>query len=160
MGAPTPTQPESPRHDAWEVAPVFGEADRDVHPEPDAEGLTTIETLDARIAETRTVEAIAEMVAEMQRNLGAAVSLLSAATERADNVVQIVLARIGQHFSIDETAAILKTTPRTVKRKINRGELTLEQIPGTHVYGIPANEVFAWAPAKVLRAAAERGKTR
>jgi hypothetical protein len=46
---------------------------------------------------------------------------------------------------------------RTIKRKINSGEFTLEQIPGTRVFGIPASQIFdKWTPATIAKKAAER----
>lgn len=105
-----------------------------------------------------TVAELAERIADLEREIGRAVAALSVATDRASQVTQMALARMGAHFTIDDAAVLLGVAPISVKRKIKRGELTLEQIPGTKVYGIPADEVFAWAPAKVLRKTTEREK--
>jgi hypothetical protein len=105
-----------------------------------------------------TVADLHERIVDLERQFGAAISQLEQATERAERLTQRALARLGGHFTIDETAIELRVSVRTVKSRIRNGDFTLEQIPSTKVFGIPAEQVFAWAPARTLRKAAQREK--
>lgn len=106
-----------------------------------------------------TLDQLQDRIIDLERTFAAAVVRLTDATDRAERVTQMALARIGGHFTIDETAIAWGVSSRTIKRKINAGELTLEEIPGTRVHGIPADQVFGrWVPVDVARAASEREK--
>jgi excisionase family DNA binding protein len=104
-----------------------------------------------------TLSDLEERTIRLEQQLAAAIAEMSKATAIAGHVTQLALARIGGHFTVDEAAIALDVSARTIKRKINAGEMTLEQIPGTRVFGIPASEIFGrWTPAIVARKAAER----
>lgn len=88
--------------------------------------------------------------------------------QRATNeIVSVLLAHIGSgtHLSVEDTAHVLsrlKRKPisiRAVRGMIDRKELTLEQIPGTHAYGIPIAQIHSpWTDVRALRTARRRGR--
>jgi excisionase family DNA binding protein len=98
-----------------------------------------------------------EDLAGMQREMGRAIMEMQRATSMADAVTQALIARLGAHFTVDEAAAAWRVTPKTIRRKIAAGELRLEKIPGTHVTGIPAEQIFGrWIDYRIARAAKAR----
>jgi hypothetical protein len=104
-----------------------------------------------------TVDELNARMASMEATIAAAVSELRRATTVADSVAQMMIARLGRHFTVDETAIAWGVSVRTIQRKIRAGELTLELIPGTHVNGIPADQVFGrWIDVRVARATRRR----
>lgn len=104
-----------------------------------------------------TSEEIQERLLRLEQQIGAAIVGMTRATTFAEEVTQLALARVGGHFTIDEAAIALSVSVPTIKRKIKSGEFTLDMIPGTRVYGIPASEIFErWTPALIQRKALKR----
>lgn len=84
-----------------------------------------------------------------------------------NTITQIILAQIGEgtHLTKEQAVAAItairgkKVSMRTVERMISRGELTMEQIPGTQKFGIPITEIHAgWMSVAKLREERAKGK--
>lgn len=104
-----------------------------------------------------TLEDLQGRISDLERSVAVAVHELTVATTQAQTVTQALLARIGRHFTVDEAAIAWRVTSKTIRRKISAGELTLEQIPGTHVMGIPAEQIFGrWIDYRIAKAARAR----
>jgi hypothetical protein len=79
--------------------------------------------------------------------------------EQILELVPLLLAQVVDptHLSIDGAARALNVSPKTIRRRIAAGTLTLEVVPGTRVSGIPIMQLYAeWIDLRTARKAFER----
>jgi excisionase family DNA binding protein len=83
--------------------------------------------------------------------------------ERVLDLVPILLAAHGDptHLAVPDAARALGVSVRTIRRKIARGELTLERVADGRKTGIPIEQIYArWIPLHVSRKSMVREKGR
>lgn len=79
--------------------------------------------------------------------------------EQLLELVPLILAQVADptHLSIEGAARALHVSPKTIRRRIAAGTLTLEAIPGTRVTGVPIMQLYAeWIDLRTARKAFER----
>jgi hypothetical protein len=79
--------------------------------------------------------------------------------EKILELVPLLLAQVVDptHLSIEDAARALHVSPKTIRRRIAAGTLTLEVIPGTRVSGISIMALYSeWVPLGTARMAFER----
>jgi excisionase family DNA binding protein len=79
--------------------------------------------------------------------------------ERVLELVPVLLAAHGDptHLAVPDAARALKVSVRTVRRKIARGELTLERVADGRKTGIPIEQVYErWTPLGTSRQSMQR----
>ena len=79
--------------------------------------------------------------------------------EQILELVPLILAQVADptHLSIEGAGRALHVSPKTIRRRIAAGTLTLEVIPGTRVSGIPIMQLYAeWIDLRTARKAFER----
>jgi hypothetical protein len=83
--------------------------------------------------------------------------------ERVLDLVPILLAAHGDptHLAVPDAARALVVSVRTIRRKIARGELTLERVADGRKTGIPIEQIYdRWTPLHVSRKSMERENAR
>lgn len=101
----------------------------------------------------------AEAFARMLAPLIDAISVMSKQVQAQAEFYAFLAYRLSDisHASIAETARILKVSTKTVRRRIESGELTLETMPGSRAKGIPLRQVRPdWINVRALATARER----
>jgi hypothetical protein len=79
--------------------------------------------------------------------------------EQILELVPLLLAQVVDptHLSIEAAGRALHVSPKTIRRKIASGALTLEVIPGTRLSGVPIMQLYAeWIDLRTARKAFER----
>ena len=79
--------------------------------------------------------------------------------EQILELVPLILAQVADptHLSIEGAGRALHVSPKTIRRRIAAGTLTLEVIPGTRVSGVPIIQLYAeWIDLRTARKAFER----
>lgn len=95
------------------------------------------------------------MIVDLQRQVAALAGELK--TERA--ITLALMAQYGDptHISIKRAAELRGCSVKTIRRKIDAGEFTLEQIPGAPGKGIPIEQLYSkWTPVSTVRQAIAR----
>lgn len=83
--------------------------------------------------------------------------------ERVLELVPILLAAHGDptHVSVPDAARVLGVSQRTIRRKIARGELTLDVIADGRKTGIAVEQLYeAWIPLRLSKQSFQREKER
>lgn len=111
-----------------------------------------------RTAERLTTEDLAGMISDLQRQVAQMAEDMK--TERA--IVMGLLAQHGDptHLTVYRAAEIRGCSVKTIRREIDRGVYTLEQIPRTKEFGIPIEQFYAkWTPVGAVRQAIARERS-
>ncbi|HEY8165116.1 MAG TPA: hypothetical protein VIF83_06125 [Gemmatimonadaceae bacterium] len=108
-------------------------------------------------------------VAALQNQISELRQMIGDMDRRSEDVTAILIALFAQHgdpthVTIERAAELRGWSVKTIRRRIDAGEFTLEVIPGTRESGIPIEQIYArWIPIAVarqsLRKIRERGKT-
>lgn len=81
--------------------------------------------------------------------------------ERLLEIVPVLLAAHADptHIAVPDAARILNVSQRTIRRKIQRGELRLDVVADGRKTGIPIEQLYeAWIPWSVAKQSYERAK--
>jgi len=87
---------------------------------------------------------------------------LTACLDRQSQLVDVLITLVGRvsdptHVTVEEAARLKNCSVKTIRRKIRRGDYTLEQVSGTRLFGIPIVEIYAdWIDVRAARTARER----
>jgi hypothetical protein len=102
-----------------------------------------------------TADDLATMIHDLQQQVAAMAKERS--IERA--IVMALMAQHGDptHLSVKRVAALRRCSEKTIRREIDRGVYTLEQMPGTRESGIPIEQLYSgWTPVGAVRQAIAR----
>jgi len=102
-----------------------------------------------------TTDDLAQMIRELQLQVAA----MAKERRLEQAIVLALLAQHGDptHLTVKRAAELRRCSEKTIRRAIDRGTYTLEQIPGTKESGIPIEQLYAgWTPVGAVRQAIAR----
>lgn len=106
-----------------------------------------------------TYAELQQRVEDLEQTVASAIGALASEQQRTNEMFTLLFARIGEptHLSVEEVARLRGKSVKTIRRAIDRGELTLEHIPGTQLYGVPITQVHSrWLDVRTFRTARDR----